>query len=288
MIGHGSGNVIKGEDNIILGTEAMYLGSTANARNSNVAVGPSAMRSFREGSNNIAIGNNAGSGTVSLGSLLKVNNSILIGRNTKVDAEDGTNEVVIGDSAYGAGSNTVVLGNDSVERTLLKGSIYSHIASQYINLYDFHTNAQVFEFIGFNNDYNGYQARETYFLRRFTTSDTAQLLSIQGATPSATNTILIEEGAAYSFDVTVIGREIEGSGNTYTVNFKGFVINDGTVSGADQNMWEDGNLVGTAVVKILYNDTDSRLDIEVSGVAADVEWSAAAVLLKNHAPVTPP
>jgi hypothetical protein len=51
------------------------------------------------------------------------NNSTYIGANTKVSAEGVSNENVFGYNATGAGSNSVVLGDDNITKTLLKGNV---------------------------------------------------------------------------------------------------------------------------------------------------------------------
>jgi hypothetical protein len=48
---------------------------------------------------------------------------LFIGRNTRALANNQTNQIVIGDSAIGLGSNTVVVGNDSIVTTALKGNV---------------------------------------------------------------------------------------------------------------------------------------------------------------------
>lgn len=49
--------------------------------------------------------------------------SIFIGSNTQANSHSETNQIVIGDSALGNGSNTVTLGNDSITDTYLKGDV---------------------------------------------------------------------------------------------------------------------------------------------------------------------
>ena len=51
------------------------------------------------------------------------NNSTYIGANTKVSAEDVTNENVFGYNAIGSGSNSVTLGDDNITKTILKGNV---------------------------------------------------------------------------------------------------------------------------------------------------------------------
>ena len=51
------------------------------------------------------------------------NNSLYLGYNTKALANNQTNQIVIGYDATGIGSNSVVLGNDSIDVTALKGNV---------------------------------------------------------------------------------------------------------------------------------------------------------------------
>lgn len=51
------------------------------------------------------------------------NNSVFIGYDTRANADGETNQIVIGASAIGAGSNSVVLGNNNITKTLLKGNV---------------------------------------------------------------------------------------------------------------------------------------------------------------------
>jgi len=51
------------------------------------------------------------------------NKSVYIGYDTRALADGDTNEIVIGVSVIGAGSNSVVLGNDSITKTILKGNV---------------------------------------------------------------------------------------------------------------------------------------------------------------------
>ena len=75
--------------------------------------------------NNTALGVNAGryyNGTT--GNLTETSNSLFLGTGTSaLNATGGTNEIVIGYNAIGAGSNSVVLGNDSITKTILKGNV---------------------------------------------------------------------------------------------------------------------------------------------------------------------
>lgn len=111
------------------------LGSTAlngcTTGQSNSAVGQSALLNLTSGSYNVGIGHVAGRSAIT-GTNTTGSNSIFIGNDTRSAADGETNQIVIGDTAEGAGSNTATLGNDSITKTLLKGVVQlSSVASNY-------------------------------------------------------------------------------------------------------------------------------------------------------------
>ena len=74
--------------------------------------------------NNTALGTNSGryyNGTT--GNLTAIDNSLFLGTSASALADSGTNEIVIGYNAIGNGSNSATLGNDSITKTILKGSV---------------------------------------------------------------------------------------------------------------------------------------------------------------------
>ena len=73
--------------------------------------------------NNLANGYQAGRYFTGSAELTAPSNSTFLGYNTMALADGGTNEIVIGYSAVGVGDNSVVLGNDSVTKTILKGNV---------------------------------------------------------------------------------------------------------------------------------------------------------------------
>ena len=144
-----------GSSNSAMGYGALYVNTTGT---SNSAMGKEALRSNSEGYNNSAIGNNAldsnttgyknsaignnaldsnitGNNNVALGhwagryqadgstGLADPENSIYIGTNAKGFDNNDNNSIVIGYDAVGIGANTVVLGNDAVVTTALKGNV---------------------------------------------------------------------------------------------------------------------------------------------------------------------
>jgi hypothetical protein len=126
-----------GSDNTALGTFALFtnvsssentaLGSRAlqvNTGGFNTAVGVSSLSANTTGSSNSSFGQRAGrfiaDGTTANA---VTTNSVYLGSETKALASGQTNQIVIGHSATGLGSNTAVLGNDSIVTTALKGNV---------------------------------------------------------------------------------------------------------------------------------------------------------------------
>ena len=110
-----------GANNTANGLQALYLNTTGA---SNSAVGNWALYSNTTGSSNTAIGREAGrfiaDGTTAN---TVTSNSVFLGHNTKALAISQTNQIVIGDTAVGLGSNTVILGNSSITKTQLQGNV---------------------------------------------------------------------------------------------------------------------------------------------------------------------
>jgi hypothetical protein len=131
------GNNTTGGSNTAIGRVALSSNTTAFSNTAvgestlasntiggfNTAVGRGALSSNTTGGSNTAIGREAGT-RISNGSNQTItNNSIFIGEDTRALADDQTNQIVIGHAAIGVGSNSVVLGNDSITKTILKGNV---------------------------------------------------------------------------------------------------------------------------------------------------------------------
>jgi hypothetical protein len=116
-------NTTSGGYNISIGKQALQQNTTGS---SNVAVGSGSIDQMTTGSNNAVLGGFAGRyyGT-GMGSnyTTTLNSSILIGYDTRPLANNGSNEIVIGTSAIGNGSNTIQLGNTSVTDVKTSGTI---------------------------------------------------------------------------------------------------------------------------------------------------------------------
>ena len=118
-----------GNKNSVLGYQALYT-NTAGYNNS--AIGYQALNKNTTGNYNTGLGyyalygNISGSYNIGIGGLAGLRifnasifnttctNSIYIGYDTRTNANGDTNEIVIGDSAIGQGSNTIMLGNSSI------------------------------------------------------------------------------------------------------------------------------------------------------------------------------
>ena len=113
-----------GSDNTAIGKEALRNNTLGN---SNTAIGREALFfvSGVEQDANTAIGYSAGSYLSSNNNppLAKVKYSVFIGADTKANANNEENQIVIGYGAESLGSNTVVLGNDQIVKTILRGNV---------------------------------------------------------------------------------------------------------------------------------------------------------------------
>ena len=116
------GSNTTGNDNTAVGSNALQDNTTGNQ---NVGLGYGALLSNTTGNQNVSLGVEAGrrlnDGDTSYNTISS--NSIYLGYDTRSKANNETNQIVIGHSARGDGSNSVVLGNSSITRTRLQGQV---------------------------------------------------------------------------------------------------------------------------------------------------------------------
>ena len=114
-------NNTTGDGNSAFGSYGLYSNTTGGY---STAVGANALYNSIDGGFNLAFGYDAGryiaDGTTPATS---TDFSVYIGNNTKSLTGNDQNAIVIGYNAAGIGSNSVVLGNDSVTTTVLKGNV---------------------------------------------------------------------------------------------------------------------------------------------------------------------
>jgi|ETNvirnome_2_300_1030623.scaffolds.fasta_scaffold00088_28 hypothetical protein len=110
-----------GDNNTAVGYDSMYNNTTGER---NTAIGTFAQHDNTTGDNNTAVGYAAGRVMAGVSSLNETgSNSVFIGMNARTNANNQTNQIVIGYEAIGNGSNTVTIGNDSITETILKGTV---------------------------------------------------------------------------------------------------------------------------------------------------------------------
>ncbi len=110
-----------GEGNTAIGRDVLGLNTSGSF---NAAVGGNALGYNETGSYNVALGAAAGEfwGN-SYSSNVAPQGCTFIGQYTRSSAPGNTNEIVIGYDTLGSGSNTATLGNDSIVKTILKGTL---------------------------------------------------------------------------------------------------------------------------------------------------------------------
>jgi hypothetical protein len=113
-------NNTSGFNNVAIGREALYGNTSGYA---NVGVGTRTLYGNSAGTSNVAIGYEAGRRTSSGSDITSIANSVFLGYDTRALSNGDTNEIVIGHQAIGGGSNSVVIGNDSITKTYLKGKL---------------------------------------------------------------------------------------------------------------------------------------------------------------------
>jgi hypothetical protein len=100
-----------GNSNIGIGNFTLQNQTTANQ---NIAIGELTLFNLTSGSANTSIGHNSGRLQANGSSTVTIaNNSVFLGANTRANADNETNQIVIGHTAIGLGSNTTVIGNSS-------------------------------------------------------------------------------------------------------------------------------------------------------------------------------
>jgi hypothetical protein len=126
MFGVSAGNnLTTGDRNQFIGHES---GRNLDDDFDNTLIGYRSGLNLVEADDNIFIGSLAGS-TFNGGNLTNAFNSIAIGYNAKFLSDSTYNEIVIGDIAVGAGSNSMTLGGVFINKTIIRGIANSSTGS---------------------------------------------------------------------------------------------------------------------------------------------------------------
>jgi len=125
-----------GSNNTAIGNETLsFITTTSNntgignraimnaTGSNNTALGSNAAVQLVTGNNNLILGNSSGSQIANNSNLTSLSNSVLMGSGTRISANGGTNEIVIGYNAVGNGSHTIQLGNTSITNVKTSGTI---------------------------------------------------------------------------------------------------------------------------------------------------------------------
>lgn len=128
----GGENTALGESslgNLTTGTNNVGIGGNLNSITTavgNTALGRYAGVYLTSGNSNVFLGREAGARYGAGGTnLTTCGTSVLIGYDARTNGNSETNQIVIGDSAIGLGTNTAVLGNSSIVTTQLRGNVIS-------------------------------------------------------------------------------------------------------------------------------------------------------------------
>ena len=113
FIGEGAGanDDLTNNNNTFVG---YYAGHFSTTGSSNTANGVNALRSNTTGNSNTAIGVNAGRFITAGGGNQTSSNGVYLGPDTRASQNGNSNEIVIGASTRGNGSNTVTLGSTAI------------------------------------------------------------------------------------------------------------------------------------------------------------------------------
>ena len=115
-------NTTTGDYNISIGKQALQQNTTGST---NIAVGAGAIDFITTGNNNTVLGGFAGryAGSGNSTNTTTLNNSMLLGYDTRPKLNNDSNEIVIGNSTVGNGSNTTTIGNASTTDTYIYGNL---------------------------------------------------------------------------------------------------------------------------------------------------------------------
>jgi len=122
FVGQNAGfNNTTGANNTFVGVTAGFNNTTGG---NNSFFGQNAGFNNTTGGNNSFVGRDAGRFLANGSTSLTIaNNSVFLGVDSRANADNETNQIVIGHTAIGAGSNTATLGNTSIVDTILRGRI---------------------------------------------------------------------------------------------------------------------------------------------------------------------
>lgn len=114
-------SITTGVQNVCIGPDALQVCTTGQQ---NIAIGDGALGFLETSSNNIAFGDGAGRFAYGGADLTNSSGSIYIGQGSRSGGDfGGTNEIVIGKNAEGAGDNTTTIGSSATTDAVIFGKV---------------------------------------------------------------------------------------------------------------------------------------------------------------------
>lgn len=256
-IGHGSLYNSNAYFNLAIGSNASYENTTGFY---NTVVGINSFGWNVTGSYNVTLGSESGpAGSGSTNS----NSCIYIGFQAGKLSASNTNEIVIGATANGNGSNSVTLGNDSITKTILKGNIGIGLTGPSTKLHVFATQSGAFR-LQDGTQANGY----------ILTSDSNGVGTWTASKPYEVYTALITRTGATAPSAIVLENTIgtisysyQGVGIYYVESSSLFPIDKTWVSVQKQQNGPFGNTLGASrindnVISIIQNTSSGNNDTD--------------------------
>jgi hypothetical protein len=254
-----------GVNNTAIGLNSLQSNATGV---NNTSIGVGSLNFNTSGFSNVAVGKDAGKLTSSGSTLLISINSIFIGEDTRPNASNEINQIVIGNQAVGQGSNTVTIGNSDITSNKLFGRV---IHADAVNADESATLGQVTTSLG------GYVTLDT------TQSITATKSFITGG---GGNTLTVSQtsGSGIALNITKFGNgeglkveKFSGTGNAMTVIGGDFeaptIVKTGGTS--SQFLMADGS-VNTSVLA-----SGDYVTLATSQSITGIKTFTNSILLKN-------
>ena len=122
-IGSDAGGLLTSQSHFVAIGEGALQSFTQTGVGNNIGIGRFAFQALQNGTLNVALGVSAGwfRGPTGTDTLQTANSCIYIGTSARANADSMTNEIVVGASAVGNGSDTTTLGNSSTTGTFIPG-----------------------------------------------------------------------------------------------------------------------------------------------------------------------
>lgn len=264
-IGSSAGQRVSGSDNIFIGENA---GSGITSGSFNTFIGDGVGSTVTSIDSSVLIGRNAGTATD------PGNNCVLIGNNAKTSDVD-SNSIVIGYNAIGAGANTAVLGGDSITDTYLKGTVHANAinASSIFGATDITSDDATFEYVTVNALISfGNEASLSY-----------STISPESVVSAYSGSMAIDSRGGLGRKIYVKESGV-GSNGWFPIGSVPSTYITGTTSSLTPNakLYSQYSITGLASAIIFNNPTDGLVDGKRltlryidTGVSKSISWGGA-------------